>query len=186
MADYTSQAKIEAFLKRPLSDHEVVSLETAIPAVMSYIDVFCGRTFNTTANTTHYYDGNGEHELFIEDWASIDSISSVDKDQAVITTLVENDDYVLYPLNSTFVNSVLRTGGNHWPTGLKNIRIVGSIGQSTIPDSISIVASVLVGRLLQNPNNLKSRSIEGYSEVYGNLLDKVNKGMLENNQKVLL
>lgn len=186
MADYTTQAKIEAFLKRPLSDHEVVTLETAIAAVMSYIDVFCGRTFNITADTTHYYDGNGEHELFIEDWASISSVALVDKDQAVVATLIEDDDFIFYPLNAAYINSILRTGNNRWSTGLKNIRIVGSIGQSAIPDSISIVATVLVSRILQNPNNLKSRDIEGYGEVYGDLLDDINRGLLENNQKVLL
>lgn len=185
MADYTSQAKIEAFLKRPLSDNEVVTLETAIPSVMSFIENFCGRAFNTTADTTNFYDGNGKKELYIDDWSLISSVSYIDSDQVVVTTLVENDDYIFYPLNASFINSIRQTAGL-WATGRKNIRIVGSIGQSSIPDQISIVATVLVGRILQNPNNLKSRDIEGYGEVYGNLLDDINKGMLENNQKVLL
>ena len=185
MADYTDQAKIEAYLKRPLSDYEVTTLETAISAVMKFVDTFTGRTFNADTDVTRYYDGTGKRELFIEDWATIDSISYVDDDLDVTLLLVEGEDYVLYPLNTAYKNSVLLRGGR-WTIGSKNIKIVGDLGQAAIPNPISIVATVLVSRILQNPQNFTKRSIEGYAEEYGKLIDDVNKGLLEGYQKVLL
>ena len=183
MADYTNQATVEAYLKRSLTAYEVTLLSTANPAVKQFIDAFCNRTFDSVAGTK-YYDGNGERELFIDDFDAITGVFYIDEEGTELNEEEEGIDYVKYPLNSDYT-SRLRSRGR-WQRGSKNIKVTGTIGRASVPESIKFVATQLIANLFSNPQNLSSRTIEGYSEVYGKLLDEPNRNLLSANQKIII
>jgi len=185
---YTTEAQIEDYLERDLNSHEVGMIVTAIPAVDHLVDTICGRTFENTTAATRYYDGNGKRELFINDFSSVTSIAYIDEDSVVTVTLEENEEYELYPLNADYKNSIVLRGGT-WSKGIKNIKVVGNLGFTSIPEAIQMAATMIVANLIDSyAQNLKSRSIEGYSEVYTNILTENPQiqSLLSSYKKVLV
>lgn len=182
---YTNQNTIEAYLKRSLTSYETTLIATAIPAVKSFIDAWCNRTFEPTA-ASRYYDGNGKKSLFIEDFNDITEVIYVDEDlDDNGDALTVGDDYVERPYNADYVSELTVRGGV-WVKGTKNVKVTGSYGRASVPDAIKMVATQLVATLLSNPQNLKQRSIEGYSEVYGNILEEPNRNLLDSFTKPML
>jgi hypothetical protein len=165
---YTTQAKIEAYLKRSLTAYEVTLIGIAIPAVKEYIDHYTTQTFDVDAtDTTRYYDGD-TCELMIDPITSITSLSYVDSTGTDVEDYVVNDDYYALPRGQAPYTS-LRIAAGEFPRGVGVMKLVGKFGR-TLPDAISTAATVLVADLIENASSdVKSESIEGYSVTYDSI-----------------
>ena len=119
MAKYSSESIIEAKIKRPLTDEEKVNIDNTIEAISNSVSAFLNRYWNDIdyteetppEETVRYYDGNGFRELFINDtdFKSISKIELLDSEGEVYETITEADDMILYPLNITYKNSIIKS-----------------------------------------------------------------------------
>jgi hypothetical protein len=174
---YTDQTRVEAYLKRELTEEEITILDEVIAYVSSFIDGNTNRTWlsvdteqdeiDDIESDERIYDGSGGKELFIEDsFIALESIKILDYQGNVSTTFSQESDWLLYPLNKNPKQSiVLRT--SFFPWGAGRVAITAIWGDGIVPDDIVIVCTTLVGKYLQKAENssglYKKESIEGYS-----------------------
>jgi hypothetical protein len=113
-----------------------------------------------TEAATRYFDGNGKRRLFFQPVTSlrlqsITSCNIVDPtdNDTVHTTLTENTEYFLDPQGyyvelPLYLQEQARTwlGYGVWPEGTRNVKIVGTWGETSVPESIKWAAALLVAR----------------------------------------
>lgn len=171
MSIYTTQAQVESILQRSLNASELASIESVIKSVSSFLNNYLGRIWNDVGEdgpsaTSRYFDGNGQRELFIDEFSELEKIELLDSDGDVYETIDDDSVYLLYPLNETIKHSIFlrQRKFNHLMGGVK-VTAVFSAGDA--PDELQIVASELVGKYFSDGkssnDNFKSESIEGYS-----------------------
>jgi len=120
-----------------------------IEAVKEFIDLYCNRSFDSTAET-RYYDGAGS-TLYIDDLASISGVSDgifldEDGDRTYEITLTATD-YIMYPLNSTpktkiVIDTVNGSYGAFAPGVRKGVKITATWGYATVPADVKKAAVI--------------------------------------------
>ena len=170
MANITSQAKVEHYLKRSLSASEQSLLtDSLLGAVTRWISRYMGVDYSTNSATTAYYDGTGGKWLFISPATTVSSVQYIDENGDVDDTLTADEDYVLYPLSGAPYDRILRRS-TYWGKGYRNIKLTGTFNAAT-PDTIVLAATILVAKFISNDGNVRSRSIEGFSETFTEIAD---------------
>lgn len=169
---YTTQSRVEAYLARDLTDEETLLIDDTIVFISQFIDSYTNRSWLSIdgefpeEEEVRYFDGNGNKELTIGDFASISEIEILDSDGNMFTSYTEDTDWLTFPLNKT-TKSDVRLRSYRFPSGRGNIRITGVFGSGTVPQGVQIVATALVGKYLTKQSSssgkFKSESIEGYS-----------------------
>ena len=169
-------------------------VDLAISQVTEYIERFCGddrfgkRVFELPSpddNVTRYFNGNGETRLFIGDLISFNSLVH-DK-----VTLVENEDFYLYPLNASdmgepyrwieLIQPETRLNANSrivsaspyvFEVAQRNVEVSGKWRYSDAPPAdIQLAALKLVGGVLkenigdEDIREIKAESIGGEYQV---------------------
>lgn len=165
---YTTEPEVERVLQRELTEDEIAMLDKVILAAGSAINAYTGRRWlsigETAEDETRYFDGNGDRELFIDDFMSITSIIFTDSLGKILNTLITSD-YLCYPLNTSWKNSVFLRN-SRFPRGYGNVVITGKFYTGEPPSEVRIAAAHLVGQMLVGGMNLtdfKKEAIEGYS-----------------------
>lgn len=173
---YTDQARVEAYLKRELTEDEQNILDDVISYVSSDIENYTNRTWysvdtsdddiDAEAAEERLFDGNGRRELFVDDFSILSKIEFLDDFGSVNLTYQASTDWLLYPLNTTPKNSI-RLTGDVFPHGAGNIAITAIWGAGVVPAGVIMACTALVAKYMQkagsNAGMFKSESIEGYS-----------------------
>lgn len=193
---YTNQASLEGYLKRSLTSGELTLLnDVLLAAIKLFIDRVTGTTFEKEEGAEKYYDTvavqgkavNKIKELAIDPLLEVETVEIVDADDNVVETL-DSDQYVLYPLNSTPKTSIRKRSG-YWGNSPRRIKITGDFGSSEeVPADIQLAATMLIAIWFDNPEDLESESIEGYSRTFGNraVSNKELMGILLNRTVVVV
>lgn len=186
MADLTSQAQVESYLKRSLTTLEAQTLADAIPAATKYIERVTGRQYEVSEESEdRYYDApGGTREIFIDPAQEVTGVAYVDR-QGVETAWVINEDLQIIPRGTKTPKSSLLFVF-HPRHGTENIKVTGKFGEDA-PADIILAATALVAEVLHNPKGLNSRTIEGYSESYGRVVEKIElvKQAIDSNTRVV-
>src|SRR3990167_3264138 len=173
MAKYTEQAKVEAYLQRDLSAQESVILDDIILVVSKVISSYCNRVWQgldeeldeyTDENEQRTFDGNGQRELHVNEFTSIELLELLDGYGDLLETIAATD-YITYPLNTSYKNSILLRF-RYFPSGVARVRITANFGSGEVPDEVVATASALVGEYLARAaqtGDYAKESIEGYS-----------------------
>lgn len=174
---YTSQARVEDYLKRSLTQHEVVLLPVLVEAAQSYIDGELDTSFDQIgAAVARYYDGDGSTELRIDPATEIESIAFTDIYGAVQQTLAAHE-YITSPLNKNVKTSV-RMKVQRLPRGTGNIKVIAKYSSydGGIPKGIMLACTMLVADYLQSDEqNIKAEETEGWKVQYGSMPDLTSK-----------
>jgi hypothetical protein len=84
---------------------------------------------------------------------------------SVFETINDEDDMILYPLNSTTKNSIVLRN-TRFPLGYAKVKITGVFTSGDVPNSIVMAATKLVTDYLstnESGSSFSQESIEGYS-----------------------
>lgn len=151
MAEYTNPTLISNYLQRALTDYELSSLATILPAIRMWIDNITNSTFGTSASSTRYYDGDGSETLDVEPLSSVTSITLVNSDGSDSYAYTADTEYFLEPQNTTLKNEIRRRYGC-WPRGKGNIKVVavfGEYSESTgVPYDIETIATFIAAEII--------------------------------------
>lgn len=157
-----TQADVEARLGRSLTASEVLSFNIVNPALQYEVERMIGSNVEADTEATRYYDGGVQH-LTIDPCTNVTAVEYVDDDQDVYDTL-DTTDYTLEPINRTLKTMVRHR--NALVTGINNVAVTAIFSIYADSKTLAIVKDALISAVsveLQNSDNVKRESIEGYS-----------------------
>jgi hypothetical protein len=171
---YTDEENIEKVIQRELTTEEKTALDLAIDNASQIVSTYLNRNYididDTTelADSVRYYDGNGQRELFIDDFQSLTSVELLDSEGDLIEELNTASEWILYPLNSATKNSIVMRD-YRFPLGNSRVKITAKFSSGNLPNAVIMATSLLVADMLSlssTPGALNKESIEGYSYEY--------------------
>jgi len=176
MREYTTQDRLVDFIGRELTTAELNLLPERIQYISSYIEAYTSRRWNSLASSTspvatvRTYDGNGKHELFIDDFSSLSKIELLDSQGDVIDTLTDTDEWIVDDSGETSNSIYLRNYAFYNGTGRVKVTAIFSAG--TVPAGVIMVCTQLVARLMtqaknEKISNVKSKRLGEFSVTYG-------------------
>lgn len=157
---------LEARLQRSLTAEENSAFTGINEALQSTIESLIGSSIESVSETTRYFDGGVQH-LAINPCTDITAVKLVDDDQTATYTY-DTSDYTKEPINK-MLKTMLRHRSGAFVTGINNISITAKFSIAGDSDSLNIVKDAMLDALvgeIQNNNNVKRESIEGYSIEY--------------------
>lgn len=176
---YTTQAKVEAYLDRDLDDNEAVIIDDIIAHISQIISTYCNREWLSVIEddedeaddveaSARYFDGNGSHQLVVDDFVQATEIKMYDSTNSLYLTLTNDsgNDWIVTPANKTPYDTITLRAYS-FLRGIANIKITAVWGAGRVPQPITTVATALTGKFLQKMSTsggkFKSENIEGYS-----------------------
>lgn len=167
---YTTTEKVESHLGRALTEDEADLIDDVIETVSHSIDVYTGRSWlsvdcDGSETEERLYDGNGQKELFIDDFSDIESVKLLDYSGNISLELTNATDYILYPLNKTTKQSI-RLRNYHFAEGAGNVIITAQFSSGDVPTPVITACTGLVANFLLSMGSTglyKKETIEGYS-----------------------
>lgn len=115
---------------------------------------------------TRLYDGNGEKEIYIDDFISLSEIGLLDSQGDAMTTLTDDDEWLLSPPNKT-TKQTIYLRNYRFPIGRARVLVTGVFGSGAVPAPVVMVCTALsgnyIGRMGTKAGGFESESIEGYS-----------------------
>ena len=174
---YTDKAFIQKYLLVNIDSSFDDWIDEVIGSADAYIDNYCNTSFEGTTES-RYFDGNGRSELIIDDLVTLTGLNFLRANGTTVDdTLTENDDFFLYPLNSTAKHKVvLAVEGDYgcFPKGSRRVKITGTWGSfATVPKDIQYVSTKLVAGIIEvgkaGEVKLKSEKIGDYAVTYGEI-----------------
>ncbi|HEX5429860.1 MAG TPA: hypothetical protein VFX17_02140 [Patescibacteria group bacterium] len=148
---YITKGDIQNFVGEDIDSTADSWLDSIIEMVGNYIDDYCDTTFADAGTATRNFDGSGNGDLVVDEFQSITSVYILDIDGNQLFDLLENVDFVTYPLNDSPKNRLqLLRGGQliSWPKQRYSVRITGSWGAAVVPGPIKMAALQLAARFL--------------------------------------
>ena len=161
-----TQSDIEARLGRSLTAEETTTFTIVNNALQSKVELMIGSDVEEVSETTRYFDGGVQH-LPINPCTNITSVKLVDDDQ-VATDTYDTTDYTTEPINKT-LKTMLRHRSGAFSIGINNIAIAAKFSIYGDTDTLNIVKDAMINALVSevnNSDNIKRESIEGYSIEY--------------------
>lgn len=186
---YTTEAKVENMFGVDITGGKSTALIDIIAAVKTFIDRYCGKTFEAVSEA-RYYDWCGERRIVVDSFVgNPTALEFLNPDGSVARTLTigADEDYIIAPYNSDSSGLAEKyeiiltnkgwSGNTGWfyaglPTGIKAIKLTASFGASTsVPADIQLVATKLAGLLSQENADgiLKSITLGDYSATYDSI-----------------
>lgn len=173
---YTTQARIEAYLQRDLTESEKILIDEQIEFFSDFINGETGRNWRNVDEDVadgyildeevKLFDGNGKREIYIDDFISISKVELLNSDGSVSTTLSDSDDWINYPLNDSPKESVMLRD-YLFPYGPASVQITGVFNSGNVPKAIISVCTALtskfIGQSQVGAGGFQSESIEGYA-----------------------
>lgn len=190
---YTTKALIINFLGKTPDPSLDPYITMAINATQAYIENYCGeetlgkRVFEaptTDADTTRYFDGNGDKKIYIGELVSITSLT-VDNVAQIL-----NEDYFLKPYNAQDLGrpydhiELVQPNGNQssrakalydFTAEQRNIKVVGKFRYSTsAPADIQLVATQIAGAVVSQAldDGIKAETLGDYKVEYASVAQK--------------
>jgi hypothetical protein len=160
-----SQSDLEAKLGRNLTAAEASAFTIVNASMQAEIERMIGSSLEEASETTRYYDGGVQH-LAIDPCTNVTSVKSVDDDQVVIETY-DTSDYTIEPVNNTLKTQVRNRG--RFYTGINNIAVTAKFSIYADTAMVNIIKNIMLEALtseVDNSDNVKRESIEGYSIEY--------------------
>jgi hypothetical protein len=113
---------------------------------------WAGFFYPTTDSKTYYFDGSGDDEMDIGEWASISAVSVAEQGGIAstdYTAWTENTDYITAPYNATNLSKPIRhlvlveyaSTKYTFYRGQKSIKVVGIPGYSLTPPDVIVLAT---------------------------------------------
>lgn len=161
-----TQSDIEARLGRSLTAEETTTFTIVNNALQSKVELMIGSDVEEVSETTRYFDGGVQH-LPINPCTNITSVKLVDDDQ-VATDTYDTTDYTTEPINKT-LKTMLRHRSGAFSIGINNIAVAAKFSIYGDTDTLNIVKDAMINALVSevnNSDNIKRESIEGYSIEY--------------------
>lgn len=179
---YSTQDRVEAYLERELTEHEVTMVDEAISKISDFINTYTNREWLSIdieddeieeEVSDRYFDGTGSKELYINDFSILDSVTILDSQGGIILSFELATDWILYPLNKGIKQSIFLRN-YHFPVGQSNVKVSALWGGGNVPDGVVSVCTALVANFLQGIGeaSFQRESIEGYSYELGGLSNK--------------
>lgn len=161
-----SQSDAEARLGRALTGSETSAFTVMNAALQAHVERLIGSSLEQAGVTTRYYDGGVQH-LRVDPCTDVASVKLVDDDLSAVYTY-DTSDYAVEPLNRT-LKTWLRHRSGPFVTGLNNIAVEAKFSIFGDTNTLNTVKNALLEALvaeLENNDNVKRESIEGYSVEY--------------------
>lgn len=162
-----AQSDIEAKIGRSLTAEEVNAFTIINAALQAHVENLIGSSVESVSATTRYYDGGVQH-LLINPCTSITAVKQVDDDYVVIDTY-DTSDYTVDPVNDTLKLMIRHRNNKGFITGINNIAVTAKFSINEDTNTLNIVKNSLIEAIvaeLDNSENIKAESIEGYSIQY--------------------
>lgn len=162
-----TQSDVEARLQRSLTAEEQTAFTVINAALQASVERMIGSGVEEASETTRYYDGGMQH-LKIDPCTNISSVKQVDDDDAVVYTY-DTSDYTTEPRNRTLKTMIRHRNNSGFVRGINNIAVAAKFSIYGDTDTLNIVKDAMLNALVaevQNSNNIKRESIEGYSVEY--------------------
>lgn len=175
---YSSQARVESYLGRPLTSSEASLINLILESVDSWINNQIQTEFGNPQTETRYYDG-GNRILNIDQCRDITAINLVDSLENTILEYVVGDSIEARPRNDDF-KTWLESRVGKFPCGVANVAVTATFGGGTVPNDIVYLATILAADLInkQSTGNLKSESIEGYSRTFADFTSSNSEAVM--------
>lgn len=171
MSAYTDQAQTESYLQRELTEYEQESFDQVVEQVSDFINTYTSREWRDkdaegdAEASQRIYDGNGQRELFVDDFGEITTLKILDSDGNVYET-ISSDDFIAYPLRSSTKDSIYLRKRN-FPYGRATVQLTATFASDGVPVGVQMVAAELVGIFFaqgkSSSDDFKKESIEGYT-----------------------
>ncbi len=161
-----AQSELEARLQRTLTSEEASAFALINAALQANVESIIGSSVEAQELSTRYYDGGVQH-LKIDPCTDIDSVKYVDDDQ-VVTDTYDTTDYTKEPINRT-LKTMIRYRSGQFFTGINNIAVRAKFSIYGDTNMLNIIKDAMINSLLSeinNSDNIKRESIEGYSIEY--------------------
>lgn len=137
-------------------------LASACTAASRAVESFCNRRFwaDSDASSVRYYSGRpGSAVLSIDDLVTLTTLlTDTGGDGTFGTTLTNNTDFVLEPLNAaaetparpyTLIRIKPRASSAYFPTDPRSVKVTGKFGWAAVPEEVVQAASILVNILFK-------------------------------------
>lgn len=167
-----SQSEVEARLGRSLTAEESSAFTTINAALQAQIEKIIGSSVESVSASTRYYDGgevnqsHGKQHLTIDPCTSVSAVKQVNDDEDVIQTY-DTTDYTIEPRNRTLKNMIRHRV--RFVSGINNIAVTAKFSIYEDTDTLNIIKNAMLEFLVsevENSDNIKKESIEGYSIEY--------------------
>ena len=174
MAPLATGPDLQVFLQDP--DLDQFAADLAVKIASSDIRDHVGWSISQETAVQLTLDGRGERRIFLPTLLLTD-VAEVVEDGV---TLVADDDYQWS--RSGFIRRI----NARWPYKERSIQPTITHGYATVPDSVRGVCLAVAGRIVNNPENVTSYSIDGVSERTGTAATVlVSVGLLDSEKKTL-
>lgn len=162
--------KAMIFLGLKSKPDEFPVIQAIVLAIDKMVKTHCGRCFNKVEGAIEYLDGNGDCEIWLEDYPVSNVILYIDYD--VDRTfddddLIDEEDYVVYPR----IGKIYFEAG--FPIGHRNIKAIYTKGYSDddMPEDLKTLvckAEIInfYGRWQEGSGNLKDYSVAGMKKTF--------------------
>jgi hypothetical protein len=170
MRQYTTIAKVEAYLLIDIAEDFKDNVTRWIESVSKHIETYTGRVFIADAEdeeSVRRFDGTGTDTVVIDDAVEITELSTVVDG---FEDAIDADDFVAYPANALPVTK-LKLIGAVFPRYPQSVRVEARWGYSdTVPEDIEHAATVLIAGIINESNQhdgeVASETIGKYSVSY--------------------
>jgi len=164
---YATTSDLANYLGRALTTQESAMFTIYLGGVTNSINSYTSRQFEIASAGSKLYNGTGTKCLYVDDMTVITSINYVDVDTTTVLSTFASTDFLAYPLNTT-PKQWIEVRGGWFERGEANIKIAGTFGYaSAIPSAITMATVISIADYINNPEQLLSESIEGYSRTFG-------------------
>lgn len=173
-SDYLTQAELKATLELTGETFADADIDLAIGAASRAVDDIANRRFfaDADANQIRHYSPCSKSFLLIDDLVTLTSLKiDTSGDLLFDTTLTENDDFVLEPLNAPDEDRPWRAvrmhpnSSEHLPSFPRGVELTGKFGWSAVPNRVkqatSIIASQMLRRSREAPFGVVAFGVEG-------------------------
>jgi len=168
MKGYCSKNDIERYLLVDIDSSYDEQINEWIEVVENMIDNYTGRNFIAdTEASVRNYDGDGTHELLIDDCIEVEKVEIGDTEDE--KEEIDPDYYYVYPYNETPKTRIYYDG--IFTYGHKNVYVTAKWGYSSeCPADIKLAATILVSLIIeeawQSEGETQTESIGSYSITY--------------------
>lgn len=167
-----SSTDLEARIGRSLTAGEQSAFTLLNASLQSQVEKIIGSKLESVSPSTRYYDGGVQH-LRIDPCTSITAVKYVDDDTLVEYTFLDSD-VTKEPVNKT-LKTMLRNRDGKFNLGMNNVSVTAKFSIYDDTDTLNIVKSAMLDALageIENNDNIKSESIEGYSVTFESTISK--------------
>jgi hypothetical protein len=175
---YTTEALIEQYTLTDIASSFSAQISSWIEAMEEHVDNETGRNFIAdTAATARVYDGDGEHDILIDDCVEVTLVEVGEDDYGGAFSTVPSTGstrYFLEPANySAKKMPITKIVLQHrpWTHGKQNNRVTAKWGYSVAcPEAITFATTVLVAGIInaqrKDTKEIASEKIGNYAVTY--------------------